>query len=131
VQALGVRAPMAVTVEVPDDRRPPPVVETAAYFVVAEALTNVAKHAGGAPARVVVDRDARRLVVEVTDEGPGGADPHGGGLTGLRHRVEAIDGTLRIRSPAGRADHDPGGAAMRAVIVEDNAQLHEQSLFRR
>jgi len=101
VQALGVRAPMAVTVEVPDGRRPPPVVETAAYFVVAEALTNVAKHAGGAPARVVVDRDARRLVVEVTDEGPGGADPHGGGLTGLRHRVEAIDGTLRIRSPAG------------------------------
>ncbi len=101
VQALGVRAPMEVTVEVPDGRRPPPVVETAAYFVVAEALTNVAKHAGGAPARIVVDHDARRLVVEVSDEGPGGADPRGGGLTGLRHRVEAIDGTLHIVSPAG------------------------------
>ncbi len=101
VQALGVRAPMTVEVEVPDDSRPPPVVETAAYFVVAEALTNVAKHAGGAPARVVVERDARRLVVEVSDTGPGGADPRGGGLTGLRHRVEAIDGTLRVSSPSG------------------------------
>ncbi len=101
VQALGVRAPMPVTVEVPDERRPPPVVETAAYFVVAESLTNVAKHAGGAPARVVVSRDRQHLVVEISDEGPGGANPQGGGLTGLRHRVEAIDGTLRVDSPAG------------------------------
>ena len=101
VQALGVRAPMPVDVEVPDARRPPPVVETAAYFVVAEALTNVAKHAGGAPARVVVTRDAQRLVVEISDTGPGGANPQGGGLTGLRHRVEAIDGTLLVDSPAG------------------------------
>src|SRR5215207_1461243 len=87
VQALGVRAPMSVTVEVPDEGRPPPVVETAAYFVVAEALTNVAKHAAGASARVAVTRDARRLLVIVSDEGPGGADPDGGGLTGLRRRV--------------------------------------------
>jgi signal transduction histidine kinase len=101
VQALGVRAPMAVTVDVFDDGRPPPVVETAAYFVVAEALTNVAKHAGGAAASVVVTRDSEQLVVEVSDEGPGGADPQGGGLKGLRHRVEAIDGTLRVTSPAG------------------------------
>ena len=101
VQALGVRAPMAVVVEVPDEERPPPVVETAAYFVVAEALTNVAKHAGGAPAKVLASRDERRLLVIVSDEGPGGADPNGGGLTGLRHRVEAIDGTLQVLSPAG------------------------------
>jgi signal transduction histidine kinase len=101
VQALGARAPMPVAVEVADEDRPPPVVETAAYFVVAEALTNVAKHAGGAAARVVVSRDARRLLVVVSDEGPGGADPRGGGLTGLRHRVEAIDGTLTVISPAG------------------------------
>jgi signal transduction histidine kinase len=101
VQALGVRAPMEVAVEVADEERPPPVVETAAYFVVAEALTNVAKHAGGAAARVMVSRDARRLLVVITDDGPGGADPNGGGLTGLRHRVEAIDGTLTVTSPAG------------------------------
>ena len=101
VQALGVRAPMPVVVEVPSEERPPPVVETAAYFVVAEALTNVAKHAGGAPAKVVVTRDDRRLLVVVSDEGPGGADPNGGGLTGLRHRVEAIDGTLQVTSPPG------------------------------
>jgi len=101
VQALGARAPMPVDVEVPADQRPPPVVETAAYFVVAEALTNVAKHAGGAPARVVVGRGAGRLVVEIHDTGPGGADPRGGGLTGLRHRVEAIDGALSVTSPAG------------------------------
>jgi signal transduction histidine kinase len=101
VQALGARAPMPVVVDVLDEQRPPPVVETAAYFVVAEALTNVAKHAGGAPARVRVSRDERRLLVEVCDEGPGGADPRGGGLTGLRHRVEAIDGTLSVTSPDG------------------------------
>jgi len=101
VQALGARAPMPVDVEVPADQRPPPVVETAAYFVVAEALTNVAKHAGGAPARVVVGRGAGHLVVEIHDTGPGGADPRGGGLTGLRHRVEAIDGALSVTSPAG------------------------------
>ena len=101
VQALGVRAPMPVAVEIADEERPPPVVETAAYFVVAEALTNVAKHAGGARARVTVSRDPRRLLVVVSDDGPGGADPNGGGLTGLRHRVEAIDGTLTVQSPAG------------------------------
>ena len=76
-------------------------VETAAYFVVAESLTNVAKHAPGASARVTLARDDGRLVVEIADNGPGGADPGGGGLTGLRHRVEALDGTLHGASPPG------------------------------
>ncbi len=102
VQALATRAPIDVTVHAADDRRPPPVVETAAYFVIAEALTNAAKHGGGAPARVAIGRRDGRLVVEVADAGPGGADPAGSGLTGLRHRVEALDGTLEIDSPAGR-----------------------------
>jgi signal transduction histidine kinase len=101
---------MPVTVDADPDERPLPVVETAAYFVAAEALTNVAKHAAGAAARVVVQRAGDRLVVEVADDGPGGADPGGGGLTGLRHRVEALDGRLTVTSPAG------GGTTVRAEL---------------
>jgi signal transduction histidine kinase len=77
------------------------VVETAAYFVVAEALTNAAKHADGVEAHVLIVERDRVLIVEVSDDGPGGADPSGGGLTGLRHRVEALDGRLTITSPQG------------------------------
>jgi signal transduction histidine kinase len=109
-EALGRRSPMPVTVRASLPRRPLTVVETAAYFVVAEALTNAAKHAGGAPATVdVAERDGR-LVVEVSDEGPGGADPQGTGLTGLRQRVQALDGTLSVTSPAG------GGTTVRAEL---------------
>jgi signal transduction histidine kinase len=101
VEALGRRSAIPVTVDAVVDRRPPPVVETAAYFVVAETLTNAAKHAGGAEAHVRIYRDAAELIVEVADDGPGGADPDGGGLTGLRHRVEALDGELLVRSRPG------------------------------
>jgi signal transduction histidine kinase len=101
-EALGRRAAIPVTVDSFVSRRPPPVVETAAYFVVAESLTNVAKHAGGAAAHVTLVQHDGKLLIDVTDEGPGGADPSGGGLSGLRGRVEALDGTLRIASPAGR-----------------------------
>jgi signal transduction histidine kinase len=86
------------------------VLENAAYFVVAEALTNVAKHAPAAQARVSIVLDDEHLVVAVTDDGPGGADPDGGGLTGLRHRVEALDGALQITSPPG------GGTTIRAEL---------------
>ena len=101
VDALGRRVATNVTVDAQVDRRPPAVIETAAYFVVAESLTNVAKHTDDAGARVDLHLDADLLVVEVSDDGPGGADPAGGGLTGLRHRVEALDGTLEITSPPG------------------------------
>jgi signal transduction histidine kinase len=82
--------------------RLPGEVEVTAYFVVAEALTNVAKHARATRARVTVAEDADLLVIEVSDDGVGGADPRGGsGLTGLLDRVDALDGTLRLTSAGG------------------------------
>ena len=77
-------------------------VETAAYFVVAESLTNAAKHAGnGARAQVRIRDGHDRLTLEITDDGRGGANPAGSGLTGLRHRVEALDGVLEVTSADG------------------------------
>ncbi len=102
VDALARRSPMPVAVDAHIERRPAPVVETAAYFVAAEALTNVAKHAGGAPARVSLRQLGGELVLEVSDDGPGGAQTEGSGLTGLRRRVEALDGTLSVTSIPGR-----------------------------
>jgi signal transduction histidine kinase len=101
VEALGRRSAIPVTVDAKLAKRTLPVVETAAYFVVAESLTNAAKHARGAAAHVTLAEEPGYLIVEVADDGPGGADPEGSGLTGLRHRVEALDGTLAIVSTPG------------------------------
>ncbi|MER7947848.1 sensor histidine kinase [Streptomyces sp. NPDC096079] len=79
----------------------PPAVETAAYFVVSEAVTNAAKHSSAAAVSVCVTRTGALLTVRVEDDGRGGADPAGSGLTGLRSRVAALDGTLRVESPLG------------------------------
>jgi signal transduction histidine kinase len=98
VESLGKRSAIDVETEVRVARRPPPVVETAAYFVVAEALTNVAKHAEGASAHVQLAELDGWLMIDVSDTGPGGAVEDGSGLTGLRHRVEALDGTLTVTS---------------------------------
>lgn len=101
VEALGTRAPIPVTVDAEISRRPAPVVESAAYFVVAESLTNVAKHAPGAAAAVRLRLEDDALDVVVADDGPGGADVGAGtGLDGLRRRVAALDGEMRIVSPA-------------------------------
>jgi signal transduction histidine kinase len=101
VEALGTRAPIPVTVDATISRRPAPVVESAAYFVVAESLTNVAKHAPGASAEVTLTLEGEALDVVVADDGPGGAEAAaGGGLDGLRRRVAALDGEMRIVSPA-------------------------------
>ena len=77
-------------------------VEATAYFVVAEALTNITKHSGASRAAVVVRRTGGRLLLRVTDDGRGGADENGGsGIVGIRRRVEAYDGTLTLTSPPG------------------------------
>ena len=86
-------------------------VEVAAYYVVSESLTNIAKHAQATEARVSVERHDGRLVVEVVDDGVGGADTErGSGLRGLADRVEALGGRLRVWTPAG------GGTRVRAEI---------------
>jgi signal transduction histidine kinase len=101
VRALAARTPLPTSVRVEAGERLPAAVETAAYFVAAEALTNAVKHGGARRAAVRVEREDDRLVVEVTDDGRGGADANGNGLSGLRKRVEALDGTLRVASPPG------------------------------
>src|SRR6187200_446473 len=83
VESLGERSALPVKVDARLTRRLSPVVESAAYFVVAESLTNAAKHARGAAARVSLIEEGGRLIVEIDDDGPGGADPHGSGLAGL------------------------------------------------
>jgi signal transduction histidine kinase len=87
------------------ERRIPPKIESCAYFVCLEALTNVAKHARASRARVSVDRDGRSVTVIVEDDGVGGADPAGSGLRGLADRVETLNGTLRVQSPVGHGTH--------------------------
>jgi signal transduction histidine kinase len=103
LQALASRAPVPVTIEADEDERLPAPVETAAYFVVSEALANVAKYANASHATVVVRRENGGVSVEVRDDGVGGADAtHGSGLRGLADRVAALDGTLSLESPEGR-----------------------------
>ncbi len=101
LDSLADRSPLETTVDVELDERPAPQVEAAAYFVAAEALANAAKHSGARRVSISVGRAAGGLVVEVTDDGRGGADPAGSGLAGLRRRVEALDGDLSVTSPSG------------------------------
>jgi signal transduction histidine kinase len=103
LDALVSRMPVPVECDVAAAERVAPAVEAAAYFVVAEALTNVAKYAQSTRARVSVQRSGDWLEVEVVDDGVGGADPtSGSGLRGLDDRVSAVDGTLDVHSPPGQ-----------------------------
>jgi signal transduction histidine kinase len=101
IRALVARTPLRVDVSVELAERPRPPVETAAYFVVAEALANAGKYANADHVTIGVHVTDGLLVAEVRDDGAGGADPAGKGLTGLRRRVEALDGSLGVSSPAG------------------------------
>ena len=111
LEALASRIPLPVEiVALPDERLPEPI-EAAAYFVVAEAITNVARYARATHAEVAVSRDDGAVLVRVSDDGVGGADPSAGsGLRGLGDRVAALDGRLEVVSPAG------GGTTVRAVM---------------
>ena len=101
VRSLAARTPLPTSVSAEVPERVTPAVEAAAYFVVAEGLTNAVKHSGATRALVRIEHEDEQLVVEIADDGSGGADPAGNGLDGLRKRVEALDGTLRIASPPG------------------------------
>jgi PAS domain S-box-containing protein len=101
LRALADRAPMPVELDVELEDRLPPPVEAAAYYVAAEALTNVAKHARATAVNVRVTRGNGRAVIEVADDGRGGADASGSGLRGLADRVEALAGRLAVTSTAG------------------------------
>jgi signal transduction histidine kinase len=102
ISALAGRSPVPVSTEVGLPRRLPAEIETNAYLVVAEALTNIAKHSRATRARVIVRCEDGTLVIEVADDGVGGVNPSKGtGLTGLRDRMRALDGKLLISSPVG------------------------------
>ena len=110
--AARMPVPVRLTVDLP--RRPAPVIEAVAYFVVSEGLANVAKHAAASEVTVFVQRAADRLHVIITDDGVGGADPaRGTGLAGLARRAASVDGTFEIDSP-------PGGPTLLTVDLPCN-----------
>jgi signal transduction histidine kinase len=111
LDALLRRAPVNVHIEALPEERLSPAVEAAAYYLVAEAITNVTKYAGASSATVAIRRRDGAATVTVADDGAGGADPaRGSGLRGLAARVEALDGRLTVDSPPG------GGTRIEAEI---------------
>jgi signal transduction histidine kinase len=111
LEQLVARAPVPIRLTLDVDERLPEQLEVAAYYLVSESLANLGKHAKASSATVEITRSDRRLFVEIVDDGIGGADTErGSGLRGLADRVEALDGRLRVWSPAG------GGTRVRAEI---------------
>lgn len=111
VQALALDTPLHTQVDVDLPGRPDLAVESACYFAVAELLANAVKHSGARQAHVQISHDAGVLLVTVTDDGAGGADPaRGTGLAGLERRLATFDGVLAVSSP-------PGGPTIAAIEV--------------
>jgi signal transduction histidine kinase len=112
LSGLAARCPVPVDVSVDVPVRPRPAVEAVAYFVVAEALTNVAKHSRASHAAVVVEGHGYpgTLNIVISDDGIGGADPRGAGLTGLADRIAGVDGRLTVESP-------PGGPTIVSAVL--------------
>jgi PAS domain S-box-containing protein len=119
LQALALRAPVPVELDTALDGTLREPVEAAAYYVVAEALANVHKHAAARRVVVTVRTEANDVVVEVSDDGAGGADAGGSGLRGLADRVEALGGTLAVDSRRG------AGTRLSARIPNTAASRHE------
>jgi signal transduction histidine kinase len=114
LSGIAARMPIPVRLDVDLPRRPAPVIEAVAYFVVSEGLANIVKHSEATEAAVFVQRAGNRLHVIVTDDGVGGADPtRGTGLTGLARRAASVDGTFEIDSP-------PGGPTLLTVDLPCN-----------
>lgn len=102
VEAMTRQLPIDVTLTAEVNQPVPQHIEVAAYFVISEALTNVAKHSGSASASVLIRTDESRLIVAVTDNGVGGAQQgKGSGLVGIDDRIQAVGGTMTLTSPAG------------------------------
>jgi signal transduction histidine kinase len=111
LESLAARAPVPVRLSVELEERVDEQLEVAAYYVVSESLANIGKHAQASSATIAVRRDKGQLVVEIVDDGIGGADSEAGsGLRGLADRVEALDGRLRVWTPHG------GGTRVRAEM---------------
>jgi signal transduction histidine kinase len=117
VEALASRMPVPIERSV-DVGRLPAAVEATAYFVVAEALTNVAKHSGAQEAAVTARVEAGALQIVVRDDGIGGVRPGGTGIVGLGDRLAALGGRLRIESPAGA-----GTLVAAAIPIPDDSDL--------
>jgi signal transduction histidine kinase len=114
LRSLADRSPIPTEMDISLAERPPARAEAAAYYIVSEALTNVAKHARASSAQVSVTAEERSLVIVVRDDGVGGAErAPGGGLQGLEDRTAAIGGRISITSPAG------GGTRLVAEIPCD------------
>jgi signal transduction histidine kinase len=122
VAALASRSPVPVQIAaIPEERLPPPV-EAAAYYIIAEAITNVAKYAAASHITVTVDQVGDCTRVEVTDDGVGGADPAtGSGLRGIADRVEALNGHVQVMSPVGV------GTTVRAEIPRTAQTAHAEA----
>ena len=126
LEALIARAPFLVELLVELNGRPPEPVEVAAYYLVSEALTNILKHSDATTAGVSVARRGTRLVVEVADDGAGGANRvAGSGLSGLTDRIEALGGKLEVSSPAG------AGTRLRAEILLEQGRPPSRSRVHR
>jgi signal transduction histidine kinase len=114
LSGIAARMPIPVRLTVDLHRRPAPVIEAVAYFVVSEGLANIVKHSQATEAAIFVQRAGDRLHVIVTDDGVGGADPaRGTGLAGLARRAASVDGTFEIDSP-------PGGPTLLTVDLPCN-----------